>query len=98
MPNPLKLRNIPDFEMAMRVKEKLDMPIIFDPSHTGGTPENALMLTKWALDYNFNGFFVEVHTNPVTAKTDSKQQLNLQQFERILRLIEQNSNSLSARG
>jgi len=31
--NPLGLRNIPDFDMAMRVKEKTGIPMVFDP-HT----------------------------------------------------------------
>lgn len=89
--NPDNLRNIPDFEMAMRVKHELDMPIIFDPSHTGGSPEKVVKVMTQSLHYDFNGFIIEVHGDPEHAKTDSKQQLNHEQFERILHMIEEAS-------
>ncbi|MBI2036139.1 hypothetical protein HYT17_00675, partial [Candidatus Microgenomates bacterium] len=33
--NPRGYRNIPHYEMAMRVKQKSNLPMLFDPSHTG---------------------------------------------------------------
>lgn len=96
MPNPHNLRNIPDFEMAMRVKQELDMPIIFDPSHTGGSPEKIVKMMNQSLHYDFNGFIIEVHSDPEHAKTDSKQQLNHEQFEQILHMIEEASQPVLA--
>lgn len=85
--NPLRLRNIPDFEMAMRVKEMLGIPIFFDPSHVGGSPENVALMTEQSLAYDFDGYIVEVHASPEKALTDSKQQLSPSQFDQFLKNI-----------
>ena len=83
--NPEKFRNIPDFEMAMRVKEKTGLPMILDPSHIGGSPENVFKVVEMAAGYNFDGLMVEVHPDPVSAKTDADQQLTLKELDRLLK-------------
>lgn len=85
--NPHKLRNIPDFEMSMIVKEKLGIPMFFDPSHTGGSPDNVALMTEQSLAYEYDGYLVEVHPYPEKALTDSKQQLTINQFENFLKII-----------
>lgn len=87
-PNPNSLRNMPDFEMAMRVKEKTGRPMLLDPSHIGGSQDNVFKIVKKSLDFNFNGFMVEVHPNPAQAFTDARQQLNINQFDKMLKLIQ----------
>lgn len=82
-------RNLPDFEMAMRIKEKTGLPMILDPSHMGGSPENVRDICQMALSYDFDGYIIEVHTSPEEAKTDAKQQLSPQQFEVILKNIQE---------
>lgn len=79
--NPQSLRNMPDFAMSMRVKEHLNLPMIFDPSHIGGTVPNVMQVTRESEAYNFDGLVVEVHPNPQVAKTDSKQQVTWEQFD-----------------
>ncbi len=86
--NRLNLRNIPDFEMSMIVKEKLAIPMFFDPSHIGGSPENITLLAEISLYFDFDGYLVEVHPYPEKALTDSKQQLSYKQFEEFLKIIE----------
>jgi len=86
--NPHNLRNIPDFEMAMRIKEKTGLPMLLDPSHIGGSVENVFKVVKMAAGYPFDGMIVEVHPDPPHAKTDSKQQLTFQQFKELMRLID----------
>lgn len=83
--NPLKLRNIPDYEMSMRIKSKVNLPMVFDPSHTGGSVLNVLKLANEASKHDFNGVMVEVHPDPTTALTDAKQQLTWEQFDMLLR-------------
>lgn len=85
--NPQHFRNIPDFEMAMEIKRKTDLPMIFDPSHTGGNVSNVLKITKEASKFDFDGFIVEVHHNPKKALTDAKQQLTWKQFDALQKLI-----------
>lgn len=86
-PNPLGLRNIPDWEMAARLKEATKLPMIIDPSHIGGTVNNVFATTREALRWNFDGFITEVHPNPTQALTDKNQQLNFEQFDRWLNMV-----------
>jgi 3-deoxy-D-arabino-heptulosonate 7-phosphate (DAHP) synthase len=81
--NPLNLRNMPDYEMAMRVKDKMKLKMVFDPSHIGGTVENVVKIANEAKKYDFDGFIIEVHPNPKVALTDAKQQLTWEQFDAL---------------
>lgn len=82
--NPFGLRNIPDFEMAMRIRGKSGIPMVFDPSHTGGNVPNVLRMGEMAAKHNFDGVVVEVHHDPPHALTDQKQQLTWPQFDLLM--------------
>lgn len=82
--NPQGLRNIPDFEMAMRVKITTNLPMVFDPSHTGGSVPNVLKLAEESAKHSFDGVMVEVHHNPKNALTDAKQQLTWEEFDKLM--------------
>lgn len=84
--NPNNFRNLPDFEMAMRVKEKTGLPMLIDPSHIGGTVDNVFKVTRRSTDFDFNGMMVEVHPKPIEAQSDAKQQLTFQELERLLKI------------
>lgn len=83
--NPLGLRNIPDYEMSMRIKSKVNLPMVFDPSHTGGSVLNVLKLANEASKYDFDGVMVEVHPDPTNALTDAKQQITWEQFDKLVK-------------
>jgi len=85
--NPNMFRNLPDYAMAMRIKEKTKLPMIIDPSHIGGSIENVFRVMEESLQFDFDGMMVEVHPNPKEAMTDAKQQLNFNEFERLLAII-----------
>lgn len=85
--NPHGYRNIPDYSMAMRIKNKTGIPMVFDPSHTGGTVLNVIKITKESVKYDFDGVIVEVHHNPKEALTDAKQQLTWKEFDSLLSII-----------
>ena len=87
VPNPKGYRNLPDYEMAMRVKEKTGLPMLLDPSHIGGSCDNVLEVCSAATAYDFDGYIIEVHCDPVNAKTDAKQQLNPHQFHELLKIV-----------
>ena len=87
MDNPKALRNIPDFSMSMRVKEKTALPMLIDPSHIGGSKKNVLEICEEALKYDFDGFMIEMHIDPENAKTDAKQQLSPKEFQDLLELL-----------
>ena len=83
--NPNGYRNIPDFDMAMRMKEKTRLPMIFDPSHTGGSVEKVIKIAQEADAYEFDGLVIEVHPNPKKALSDVNQQLTWKQFRKLLK-------------
>lgn len=85
--NPHGYRNVPEYSMAMRIKDKTDLPMIFDPSHTGGSVANVIKITQEAAKYDFNGLMVEVHHNPKNALTDAKQQLTWEEFDDLVSTI-----------
>lgn len=88
--NPDGFRNVPDFDMAMRIRQKYDIPMVFDPSHTGGTVPNVFKIAKAAAAYDFDGVIVEVHHDPAHALTDQKQQITWQEFDELLQSISSN--------
>ncbi len=88
--NPLGLRNVPDFEMSMKLKTKTGLPILFDPSHTGGSVSNVFEMAKQAANHSFDGILVEVHPNPEAALTDAKQQLTWEQFDEMMKIFKNN--------
>jgi len=86
-PNPSNYRNVPDHKLAMEVKESYSIPMIFDPSHTGGTVENVYAIAKEASSFKYDGWIIEVHPDPKNAKTDSLQQLTWKQFDKLMETI-----------
>lgn len=85
--NPNGLRNLPDWEMTMRVREKTGLPMLVDLSHIGGSVPNVFRVVNEAKLINFDGIMVEVHPNPNKAKTDKRQQLNIAEFDDLLKVI-----------
>lgn len=81
--NPHGYRNVPDYVLARKIKEKWNLPMLFDPSHTGGSVENVFKIAKEASKEDFDGLIVEVHPDPKNAKTDAKQQLTWEEFDRL---------------
>jgi chorismate mutase len=82
--NPEGFRNLVNFEEAMRVKENSGLPMLFDPSHTGGTVENVFKMAEMSAAYDFDGMIIELHHDPAHAYTDAKQQLTWPQFDELL--------------
>jgi len=82
--NPEEFRNIVDFESAMSMKQKTGVPMIFDPSHTGGSVPNVFRMGEMSAEYDFDGIIIEIHHDPEHALTDSKQQLTWQQFDELM--------------
>jgi len=80
-------RNLPDFEMAMRIKEKTGLPMLLDPSHIGGSRDKVMEICNLALSYHFDGYLIEMHCDPENAKTDAKQQLSPDELHGLLNII-----------
>jgi 3-deoxy-D-arabino-heptulosonate 7-phosphate (DAHP) synthase len=82
--NPAGLRNLPHYEMAMRVKEQTGVPMVIDPSHIGGSVDNVIKILLESKQYEFDGYMIEAHPNPDGAKTDAKQQLPLAHLQEMV--------------
>lgn len=85
--NPAGYRNVPDYEMAERIKKKTGLSMVFDPSHTGGSVDNVFKITEEAAGHGFDGYIVEVHPYPQKALSDAKQQLTWEQFHKLLEIL-----------
>ncbi len=81
--NPRNYRNLPDCKMAMSVKKRVNLPMLFDPSHIGGSVSNVFEVIKECKRHSFDGMMIEVHPNPSRATTDKKQQLSWSDFDSI---------------
>ena len=80
-----KYRNDPMWDVVDKFRAMVpNLPIVFDPSHTGGKREYIAELCQEAMKRNYNGLMVESHFNPDAAWTDAAQQITPQQLRNIL--------------
>lgn len=78
-------RNPPMWPIPIELHRRIpNLPIIFDPSHTGGRRELIAPLAQEAMDLGFDGLIVESHCDPDNAWTDAKQQVTPDALDLIL--------------
>lgn len=69
-------RNAPIWQIPIELKLRYpELPLLHDPSHTGGKRELVKQLSEEALGMGFDGIMVEVHPEPACALSDREQQL-----------------------
>ncbi len=78
-----KLRFTPDIGTIMDLKERTDMPVIFDPSHSTGVSRYVIPIARAALAAGADGLMVETHYNPEEALIDGFQAI----FPKDLKVI-----------
>jgi len=80
-----ELRNTPMWEIPIEFRRRFpDIPMICDPSHIAGNKKYINDISQRAFDLNFAGLMLEVHSNPKMALSDSRQQLNPEEFENLI--------------
>ncbi len=77
-------RNTLDITAIPLLRELCRLPVIVDISHAAGRRDILPSLARASLAAGANGIMVEVHPNPGLARSDAQQQLDLDQFERLL--------------
>ena len=77
-------RNTLDLSAVAILKLKTHLPVIVDVSHSTGRRDIILPVSRAALAVGADGIMVEVHNNPVLARSDAHQQLDLEQFSKIV--------------
>lgn len=80
-------RNTLDLAGVALLKQETYLPVIVDISHSAGRRDIAIPLAHAAKAVGADGIMVEVHPNPSIARSDNKQQLNIEQFEQLLAAI-----------
>ncbi len=65
------------------LRSGLNLPVIADPSHAAGEAAYVEALALAAVAAGAVGLIVEVHPEPLTAKSDAQQQLTPEQFARL---------------
>ena len=81
-----KLRNSPLWQLAIDMRSRFpQIPMFCDPSHICGDSSLVPSISQRAMDLGFEGLIVEVHPRPSEALSDSKQQLDAEQFSSLLK-------------
>lgn len=80
-------RNTLDLMSIPILKEKIDYPILVDPSHGTGRRELVFPASKAAKSLDADGIIVEIHPNPDKALSDGFQSLDFNGFEDLYRKL-----------
>ncbi|MDE6277103.1 MAG: bifunctional 3-deoxy-7-phosphoheptulonate synthase/chorismate mutase type II [Muribaculaceae bacterium] len=89
-------RNAPYWAIPIELMRRFpELPVFFDPSHTGGRRDLVEPLSREALQMGFRGLIVEVHPEPDAALSDAAQQLTPEQFLHIAAPLRRGADSPS---
>jgi 3-deoxy-7-phosphoheptulonate synthase / chorismate mutase len=77
-------RNTLDISAVPLLRQKSYLPVIVDVSHAAGRKDILAALGRAALAAGASGLMVEVHPCPAVARSDSQQQLDLEEFRRFV--------------
>lgn len=81
-------RQTPLWQIPIELKRIFpSIKIISDPSHIAGKRELVAGLSQTAMNLGLDGLMIEVHSNPLQAKTDSHQQLSIEGLAELLEKI-----------
>ncbi|HHE38350.1 MAG TPA: 3-deoxy-7-phosphoheptulonate synthase [Candidatus Cloacimonetes bacterium] len=78
-------RNTLDISAIPAVKNLSNLPIIIDPSHSSGKREMIKSLSWAAMAAGADGIMIETHFSPETTICDSKQTIDFQMLEEIMK-------------
>jgi 3-deoxy-7-phosphoheptulonate synthase len=80
-------RNTLDITAVPLVKGLSHLPIVVDPSHSGGHRELVAPLSRAAVAVGADGIMVDVHPTPDTAKVDGSQALLPAEFSEMMHTV-----------
>lgn len=78
-------RNTLDISAIPVLKKLSHLPVIIDPSHSGGKRDLILPLSKAAISVGADGLIIEAHNNPAEALSDGAQSLDLNEFDVLMK-------------
>lgn len=74
-----------DFSAIGYLKENTPYPVFVDPSHAGGSRDEVKRLTRATAGYGSDGIIIEVHPKPELALSDADQQLNIPEYQELIK-------------
>lgn len=77
-------RNTLDISSVPILKNETHLPVIVDVTHSTGRKDLLIPTTRAAIAIGADGVMAEVHPNPVLALSDSKQQMDLMEFDNYM--------------
>lgn len=78
-------RNAPLWQIPLELHRRYpSLPLLHDPSHTGGARHLIAPLCQAALDLGFDGLMIECHPSPENAMSDGGQQLTPRALAQLL--------------
>ena len=80
-------RNTLDISAIPLINKECHLPLIVDLSHSVGRTDILLPLAKASLAAGADGLMIEVHNDPDHALSDNEQQLNFEDFSKIIKEI-----------
>lgn len=80
-------RNTLDITAVPLIKGMSHLPILIDPSHSGGRRELVAPLARAAVGVGADGIMVDVHPTPDTAKVDGAQALLPAEFAELMKSV-----------
>jgi 3-deoxy-7-phosphoheptulonate synthase/chorismate mutase len=80
-------RNTLDISAIPLLKKLTCLPVVADVSHASGRKDILLPLSAAAFAAGADGIMIEVHHDPSVAKSDSGQQLSLDEFVRFIQAL-----------
>lgn len=80
-------RNTLDLSAIPVVKKLSHLPIIIDPSHSGGYWYLVEPLAKAAIAAGADGLMIEVHNDPQNALSDGQQSLKPELFDKVMQKV-----------
>lgn len=73
-------RNTLDLSAVPVLKKLTHLPVIVDPSHATGKKEYVLPMSLAAVAAGADGLLLEVHNNPLNARSDASQALTIDDY------------------
>ena len=80
-------RNTLDLSVVPAVREQSHLPVFVDPSHGTGRRDKVGPLARATLAVGADGLMVEVHPDPMQARSDGPQALLPEQFLDLMTLL-----------
>jgi len=87
-------RNTLDVSVIPAFKKESHLPIIVDPSHSGGKRESVIPLSLAGVGAGADGLIVDVHDDPLNALVDGPQALLPEDFKELMTVIKKVGSAL----